>query len=87
MPKSLGGKAQGVLRDDEDVVEIPLNDGRVATCDYADYHLVKDYVWRAQLNESGMTYAVSTSKKTGKSIVYMHNLIMGIPEDETIYSS
>ena len=60
---------------------IPLNHGKVAFIDEADWHLVKDYIWRAWLHH-GTWYAVTNvpfvpHRPGHHRMLRLHRLIMG----------
>ncbi len=62
---------------------IALTHGKTAILDEADFHLVKDWKWRAQQNvkrSSGNWYARGSKKIDGKHVqVFMHRLIVCAP--------
>jgi hypothetical protein len=58
------------------VREVPLTKGFVALVDDADYELVLQYDWIAQVNNTGHVYARSyEGRGRGRKPVYMHRLI------------
>lgn len=69
----MGGEAEDIIRYTP-TLQIPLTQGRFATIETADWHLIAGYPWRVQPDKrpGGKIYAV-----TGHNSKMMHRFIMG----------
>lgn len=59
-------------------MEVKLNNGMVAVIDDADAHLTCGIRWHAQVNRSGVVYAIAYG--FGRKKVYMHRRILGLTD-------
>lgn len=60
---------------------IELTQGFVAIVDECDYQRLVAYRWWAQVEPRGYVYAVTRTQETGRKLVKMHRLILGLNSD------
>lgn len=69
----------------EDIIIIPLTQGKIALIDADDYHLVAGYKWTAKKSAYNW-YAVRKETINGKSKrIYMHRVISQCPVDKIVH--